>query len=79
MKPDEEELDNVCRYVVQIVEDVMKNLAHEMHAQGVIDGMKAMGAEEPEYDSSVYKFFTERLFEKWSEEYGEKNATSADD
>lgn len=75
---DAEEMENVCRYVVQQVEDLMKNLAHEMHAQGVIDGMKAMGAESPEYDSGVYKFFTERLFDKWSEEYGDKNASSVD-
>jgi hypothetical protein len=75
---DPEEMDNVCRYVVQQVEDLMKKLAHEMHAQGVIDGMKAMGAEDPEYDKNVYTFFTERLFEKWSKEYG-SNATSLDD
>lgn len=66
---DPEEMDNVCRYVVQIVEAVMRNLAHHMHTEGVKDGMMKAGIEDPQYEADAHKFFSDRLFEKWSEEY----------
>ena len=78
---DPEEMDNVCRYVVQFVEDTMLKCAQYMHWQGVLAGLEAAKADtsEMEKDPSLDKFFSERKFREWErlEREGASNATGA--
>ena len=61
---DPEEMETLCRQVVQLVEDTMVELAYEMHMEGVKDGYQACEKEVPE-DLSLSRFLSERLFRNW--------------
>lgn len=66
---DPEEMENVCRYVVQLCEDLMMKVGKYMHWQGVLAGLEATGADTSEFelDSSLDAFYSEKKFREWEQ------------
>ena len=73
---DTEEMDNVCRYVVQQVEEYMLKVAKYMHWQGVLAGLDAAGGDtsELEKDQSLDGHFAESKFREWERLEREKDS-----
>lgn len=72
---DKEEMDNVCRYVVQQVEDQLVSVAKYMHWQGVLAGLEAAGGDtsELELDQSLDGHYAESKFREWERLQKAKN------
>lgn len=72
---DQEEMDNVCRYVVQQIEEYLLKVAKYMHWQGVLAGLDAAGGDtsELEKDESLDNHFAEHKFREWEKKQREKD------
>lgn len=76
---DPEEMDNVCRYVVQQTEGLMLKLAKYMHWQGVLAGIEAAGGKSGDFelDPSLDTFYSEEKFREWERKVNDSEISLA--